>query len=174
MEILTLSALFERWLDFAYDGEQRVIKELPSMTDAVSSSELGRVLQQYLNDVQKHLARLESSFSARQRTPAPETNHAIQGLLKESENLIHHIDPSALLDTGLVMTLNQVTHSQMALYGSLVSLARLLQLEPDASVLEENLTEKKAMDHKLTVLAVERLNPAAVEVHNTPHHMPII
>ncbi len=45
-----LSDLFQRGLEFAYDCEQHLIKELPRMSEAATSAELKTAFDQHLEE----------------------------------------------------------------------------------------------------------------------------
>ena len=110
-----LSDLFQRGLEFAYDCERHLVKELPKMSAAASSIDLKRAIDVHWEDTKSHVDRLEQVFSILKRAAAEETNHAIRNLLAESDKLIKHIDRSALLDTALIVTGTQIEHSEIAL-----------------------------------------------------------
>jgi ferritin-like metal-binding protein YciE len=59
----TLSDLFERGLEFAYDCEQQLFLELPKMEQAAGSAELKSAFAQQLGAAGQHLERLEQFFA---------------------------------------------------------------------------------------------------------------
>ena len=85
-----VSDLFQRSLEFAYDGENHLVKELPKMAEAASSPELKRALAEHLGETKIHVERLDRVFALLNRAAAEETNHAIRSLTSEGEKLIKH------------------------------------------------------------------------------------
>jgi ferritin-like metal-binding protein YciE len=60
---------------------------------------------------------------------------------------------------------NEVEHYEIAVYGSLIALARHLGLNTAAGLLEETLREEKEADAKLTQIAETAMNPKAAQEH---------
>lgn len=169
-----VSDLFQRSLEFAYDCEHHLVKELPKMAEAASSSVLKSALAQHLQETKVHVQRLDRIFALMNRAAAEETNHAIRSLTSEGEKLIKHIDRSALLDTALIDTGTQVEHNEIALYGSMRRLAILLGLGEAADLLEKTLEEERAANKKLTEIANGGVNQNALGVQNTPKGIVVI
>jgi ferritin-like metal-binding protein YciE len=169
-----LSDIFQRWLEFAYDCERHLVKVLHGMSDAATSPELKAVFDQHLEETKTHVNRLDRVFASLNRAPAAETFHAIHSITSEGEKLSKHIDPSPLRDAALIAIANQVEHNEIALYGSLCSLARVLRLGESVRLLEQTLSEEKTADRKLTSLAENSVNREAVDFQNSPHGFVVI
>jgi ferritin-like metal-binding protein YciE len=169
-----LPDLFERGLEFAYDCEQQLMKALPKMAEAVSSVELKNAFEQHLAQTMGQADRLHQIFVSLGRAATADTNHAIQSILNESEKLSKHIDRSPLLDAALIANANQWEHYQIALYGSLCSFARTLELHEFAGLLEQTLGEEKTADQTLTQIAETSVNREAAGFHNSPHGFAMI
>lgn len=169
-----LSDLFQRGLEFAYDGEQHLVRELPKMSDASAAAELKAAFDKHLGETKTHVNRLEMVFASLHRACAAETMHAIRSITSEGEKLAKHIDPSPLRDSALIAVGNQVEHTEIAMYGTLCSLARVLGFEEAAGLLERTLSEEKLADQKLTSIAENFINQDASRFQNSPHGMVII
>jgi ferritin-like metal-binding protein YciE len=169
-----LSGLFQRHLELAYDDEQHMAKELPKMIAAGSSAHFRNALEQSLEQSKVHQQRLEQVFASLNRAAATETDHALRNLMSETEKLSKHIDRSPLLDSALIIVVNQAGHNQIARYGALVSLARLQDLGEAATLLTQMLVDKKTTDQTFTELAVKFINPEAVGFQNSPPRYVII
>jgi ferritin-like metal-binding protein YciE len=169
-----VSDLFQRSLEFAYDGENHLVKELPKMADAALSPDLKRALTQHLGETKVHVERLERVFSLLNRAAAEETNHAIRSLTSEGEKLIKHIDRSALLDTALIATGTQVEHHEIALYGSMHQLANVLGFSEAGDLLGKTLEEEKEANQKLTEIGLAGVNRQAMGFQNTPKGIVVI
>lgn len=163
-----LSDLFQRGLEYAWDCEHQLVKQLPKIVEAASSEELKHALDMHLVETKSHIYRLKQIFTRLDRAAAGEKSEPARIILDECEKMMAHVDPSPLLDAILIFAGNQVAHYEMALYGSLASLARTLELEEVANLLEETLLEEKSADQSLTRIAERTINPAAKTVHQTP------
>ena len=86
---------------------------------------------------------------------------AIDGIIKEADELFGETDDSDTLDAAIVAAAQAVEHYEMTRYGTLIAWAKQLGLDDSASILAETLAEEKAADNKLTRVAESRVNAAA-------------
>jgi ferritin-like metal-binding protein YciE len=163
-----LSDLFQRGLEYAWDCEHLLLKQLPRMVEAATAHDLRQVLDLHLVETKGHVYRLEQIFTRLDRSPAAEKSEPIRIIVEECDKMIGHIDRSALLDAALVFCANQIENYEIGLYSSLCGFARTLGLDEVASLIDEILGEEKAADHQLTRLAESSVNRAASGVHNAP------
>jgi len=63
---------------------------------------------------------------------------------------------------GMIACLQRLKHYEIAVYGTLATLARHLELVNDERLLRENLAEEKQADASLTELAQGEVNPDAL------------
>jgi ferritin-like metal-binding protein YciE len=174
MQAENLKDLFERGLEFVYDGEQQQLKTLPEMAEAASSAELKNALGQYLAHAHQRADRLEQIFFGMGRSATADTNDAVKSIFSEIEKQMKHIDHSALLDAAMIANQNQVLHYKIALYGSLRSFACTLGLYEFAGLLERSLCEEEAVDRILSHMAENRINREAGKCHNSQHGFAMI
>ena len=66
-------------------------------------------------------------------------------------------------DCGLIMAAQKVEHYEIASYGTLRTLARMLGYDDAAEVLQGVLDEEGAADKKLTDLAESHINEEAMQ-----------
>jgi ferritin-like metal-binding protein YciE len=170
----TLSDVFERGLEFAYDCEQQLLQELPKMEQAAESAELKGAFAQQLDAARQHLERLEQIFAKLERVATAEHKDPIRAITSETETMISHIDQSALLDAALIVLGKQLAHYKIALYESLGSFARVLNLPDPAALLEQTLTEETAAEQRLVQIAETSVNRDAVAVRNRPHMLTLL
>lgn len=163
-----LSDLFQRGLEYGWDCEHLLVKDMPGMIDAASSPDLKQALDLHLAAAKAHIHRLGQVFTRLERAAAGEKSEPARILLAECERMRGHIEPSPLMDAVLIFTQNQIAHYKIGLYGSLASFARVLGLEDVATLLDENLAEEKSADLTLTRIADTSVNKAATTVHQTP------
>jgi ferritin-like metal-binding protein YciE len=161
-----LSDLFQRGLEYAWDCEHVLLKQLPKMVEAATMQELKQALDVHLMETKGHIYRLEQIFTRLDRSPAAEKNEPIRIIVEECDKMIGHIDRSALLDAALVFHGNQIDQYEIGLYQSLRGFARTLGLDEVAGLLDQVLDEEKSVAHQLTGLAENSINRAAAGVHN--------
>ena len=77
---------------------------------------------------------------------------AILGLLKEGEHLIKESAEGAVRDAALIAAAQQVEHYEIASYGALCNMLKLLDKEEAANMVHEILEQEKATDEKLSEL----------------------
>jgi ferritin-like metal-binding protein YciE len=163
-----LSDLFQRGLEYAWDCEQLLIRQLPKMVEAATSQDVKHALDLHLVETKSHLYHLEQIFTRLDRSPAAEKNEPVRILADECDRAIGHLDHSALLDAALLFYARQIEQSEIGLYESLCGFARALDLESIAGLIDEILTvEQKSAQH-LMRLAEGSINRMATSVHNDP------
>ena len=174
LDILKLDHLFKRDLEIIYDCECRSVKEFSKIIPRVSSVRLQSAFKNDLAQTTTHLERLNRIFASRDSLPVNETDHILKGIFHEGEELIKSIDPSALLDSALIIFGSQIHHHKIALYGSLWSLARALGLNEAVEPLEQAMNEEKAAAETLMQIGLQSVMGDAVNVGNPPHRWEII
>lgn len=163
-----LSDLFQRGLEYAWDCEEVLSKQIPKMAEAATSEDLKSLLNSHVFETKGHIDRLALVFKRLERSPAAEKSEPIRTIVEECNRMMGHIERSPLLDAALIFCCNQIAHYQIGLYGSLCGFARALVLEEPASLIDEILGEEKAADRDFMRLADGPINRAASNVHNTP------
>ncbi len=149
----TLRELFINELKDAYDAENRLVTALPRMAAAATASDLREAFEEHLEETRGHVRRLDQIFNALGESPLGEKCEAMEGLLKECEqHLIEQGDP-AVKDAALIACAQRVEHYEIAVYGTVSSYAKHLDLRDSQDLLHQTLTEEKECDKKLTKLA---------------------
>lgn len=166
MRIETMDDLFIEQIQDLYDAEERLVKALPKMAEACTSSELRNAFEEHLQQTRGHVQRLEQVFSEVGKKAGGETCEAMKGLIEEGEDIIDDIKQSPLRDAGLIAAANRVEHYEMAGYGTARTMAQALGLTRSATLLEQTLEEEKQADAKLTRIAEQRVNQEAIQIGN--------
>ena len=165
-KIRTLRELFGICLRYAYDGELKLVeKGLPEMIEAAGSPELQAALNHHLQETKGQLVRLEQVFRVVGMEPDTKGNDIMDELMSAAKDSAGNIETSSLRDVALIMNGNEVEHYEIAMYGSLIALARNLGFDNAAGLLEETLKEEKAADAKLTQIAQTAMNQKAAREH---------
>jgi ferritin-like metal-binding protein YciE len=162
MSISNLQDVFVHELKDVLDAEKRILKALPKMVKAASSEELKAAFQEHATQTEEQVTRLEQVFKSLDKAARGKHCLAMEGLIKEAEELIKEEDPSPALDAALICAAQKVEHYEIASYGSLATWAELLGLEDAVDLLKETLGEEKETDEKLNEIASE-LNLVAEE-----------
>ena len=160
MALNTLDALFEDTLRDMYYAEKKLVKTLPKMAKKASSAELSEAFTVHKAETEGHVERIEKVFEIIGKTPRAKKCEAMEGLTKEGTHVMDEADEDGVLDAGLIASAQAVEHYEIARYGTLIAWANQLNLADAASLLEENLSEEKAADEKLSSIA-ETVNPMA-------------
>lgn len=137
-----------------YDAEKQILKALPKMAEAAAHPELKQAFEEHLEQTQGQVERLEQVFEILGEDAKAQKCKAMQGLLKEGEDLMKEDEG----DAALICAAQKVEHYEIAAYGSLHSWARLLGEEDAADLLEETLDEEKDTDERLTQVAESAIN----------------
>ena len=160
-DIATLDDLFVHQLQDVYYAENQITKALPKMISKATSPELKAGFEQHLRETEGQIARLERVFEMHGQQVKAVTCPAIDGIIKEANEVAGEIADKSVLDAGLIAAAQAVEHYEIARYGTLVAWAKELGREDCASVLAETLAEEKATDDKLTQLAASSANTRA-------------
>jgi ferritin-like metal-binding protein YciE len=160
----TLTDLFHDQLQDAYSAETQLTKALPKMAKAARSTELQAGFKKHLKETENQISRLEKVCEQVGCEAESNTCEAMEGLISEGEEVIAlGLEPSAQ-DAGLIAAAQKVEHYEIAMYGTLATLARQLGHKEAAALLEETLDEEKKTDAILTQLAESGINADAADV----------
>ncbi len=159
------SRLKEFFLDELKDiywAEQKLVKTLPKLEKAATTKELQHAFSSHLKETEGHVERLEKAFQLLGEKPVAEKCEAMQGITDEGDTIIGETKTgTATRDVGLVLAGHKAEHYEIATYGALIQLARVLGYEDIAGLFEQTLKEEKNADQKLTSIAEEKINYAA-------------
>ena len=100
-------------------------------------------------------------FSIIGQEPKQVTCPAINGIIKEANEIIGETADKQALDAALTAAAQAVEHYEIARYGTLIAWAKQLGRADAAAILAETLAEEKATDEKLTKMAETKVNRAA-------------
>ncbi|MGV3771595.1 MAG: ferritin-like domain-containing protein [Verrucomicrobiales bacterium] len=145
------------------DAEKQLLKALPKMAKAAVSPELRQAFEFHTRETEEQLKRLESIFKSRNESLGGKSCAAMKGLIEEAEEFLEEDAAEELIDVGLVTAAQKIEHYEIASYGCVNEFACLLQLDDEAKLLHQTLTEEKATDGKLTVMAQTFLNEEAAQ-----------
>jgi ferritin-like metal-binding protein YciE len=159
--IKNLDDLFVHTLQDIYYAEKQITKALPDMIEKASDKELKSAFDSHLRETRQQITRLEQVFSAIGEESKGVTCEAIDGIIKETKELMSDVKDGDVLDAALASSAQAVEHYEISRYGTLIALANQLGQKQVVSPLEETLSEEKAADMKLTEIAKSHVNQRA-------------
>jgi ferritin-like metal-binding protein YciE len=160
-DIATLDDLFVHQLQDVYYAENQITKALPKMIEKATAPELKQGFQTHLTETQGQIARLERVFEMHGLSAKAVTCPAIDGIIKEANEVAGDIADKAVLDAALIASAQAVEHYEITRYGTLIAWAKQLGRDDAAAILAETLAEEKATDDKLNALAEGQVNARA-------------
>src|SRR5579871_5290089 len=147
-DIETMQDLFLHTLRDIYYAERQIVKALPSMVDKATSPDLKQAFSGHLEETRNHVTRLEEAFEMLDETSKTVQCPAIDGILKEANEIAGDVEDKTVLDAALVMAAQAVEHYEITRYGTLIAWAKQLGRDDVADVLEQTLGEEKSADQK--------------------------
>lgn len=154
-----LEKLFLDSLKDIYWAEKNLLKALLKMKKAATSTKLQNAFQNHHNQTENHVARLDQVFSILGVSARAKKCEAMEGLLAEGETIIGETEEgTATRDVGLILAAQKVEHYEIATYGGLAQLARIIGQEKAAKLLHQTLEEEKKTDELLTQIAENNIN----------------
>jgi len=154
-----LEDFFKDEIKDIYWAEKHLVKTLPKMAKAATSSELKEAFTNHLEETKGHVERLEQVFELLEERPQAKKCDAMEGITKEGEGIMEETeDGTSTRDVGLILAGQKVEHYEIATYGGLVQLARNLGRDDVAEILDQTLNEEKEADKLLTTVAEDSVN----------------
>ena len=160
-DIKTLDDLFVHTLQDIYYAENQITKALPKMISMTTDSQLKSGFEQHLRETENQIKRLEQVFQMHGQAPKQVNCPAIDGIIKEANQISGDIGDKEVLDAALAAAAQAVEHYEITRYGTLIAWAKQLGRNDCASVLQQNLDEEYATDKKLTAMAEAKVNRRA-------------
>jgi ferritin-like metal-binding protein YciE len=149
----SLKDLFVEQLRDLYDAEHQISRALPKMANAASSTELKDAFNMHLDQTRTQIQRLERIFSDLGMAPQGENCEAMQGIIKEGDQVINAQGDPNVKDAALITAAQRVEHYEIAGYGSVRTYAKELGYNDAADLLQKTLDEEGKTDSMLTKLA---------------------
>ncbi|HEX7904663.1 MAG TPA: ferritin-like domain-containing protein [Chitinophagaceae bacterium] len=154
-----LHQFFVDQLKDIYWAEKHLTKALPKMKKAATTSELQQAIEDHLSQTQEHVTRLEQVFELVDQKAQTKKCEAMEGLLKEGDSIVEETQEGSMTrDAGIIMAAQKVEHYEIATYGTLVQLAKVMGHNDVAGILQTTLDEEKEADEGLTSIAENNIN----------------
>jgi len=157
----TLHDAFLDELRDAYDAEKQLVKALPKLAKAATSTELRQAFVDHLEETNGHVEKLEQVFQQCDEKAKGKHCEGIAGIVEEGKTVMGEDFEGPTMDACLIAAAQRVEHYEMAAYGTLVAWAKGMGMNESAELLQEILDEEKAADEKLTQIAESGVNEQA-------------
>ncbi|HLI92858.1 MAG TPA: ferritin-like domain-containing protein [Puia sp.] len=159
-----LRKFFIDQLQEIYWAEQKIFQSLSKLEDAAHSAELKQAFNSHLQETKNHASRLEKVFQKLGADATARKCPALERIADEAEEIIDETEEgTAVRDVGLIFAAQKAEHYEIAAYGGLVQLARILGFTDAAEVMGVTLAEEKKADSQLTRIAAGGINIHAKE-----------
>lgn len=164
-EIRSMDDLFFHQLQDIYYAEQQITKALPKMIDKATNRDLVTGFKTHLEETYKQIERLDKVFEKLGKKPSATQCPAIDGIIKEADEVAGEVENKAILDAALIASAQAVEHYEMCRYGTLVAWAEKLGHDDVVRFLTTNLNEETATNTKLNTVAMRKgVNTKAANV----------
>ncbi len=160
-DIKSMDDLFLHTLQDVYYAENQIVKALPKLIEKATNRELTTGLRDHLRETENQVVRLEQVFEKLGHKPKGVDCPAIDGLIKEADEVAGEVDDKKVLDAAIIGSAQAVEHYEISRYGTLIAWAQELGHDNVVSLLNANLKEEKAADKKLNGLAEGGVNRRA-------------
>jgi len=140
-----IKSLMVEKLNQTYTAEKLILQTLPKLRQAASSQKLKQAFDAHRQETEQQVTRLEQAGQeiGVQIKGAP--CEAMEGLAAEGERLISHHKHGPMLDVALVAAAQAVEHHEIAVYGTMRSLARSAGMQKVAHLMEQTLQGRRPL-----------------------------
>jgi len=155
MSSTTLNDLLIDELQDLYNAENQLVKALPKMAKAAVNEKLKAGFLAHLEETKGHVQRLAQAFKLLGEPVKGKLCHAMKGLVEEGAEAIEENDPSLVRDAQLIGAAQRVEHYEIAAYGTVRAIAKVLGHDEVVALVDQTLAEEGATDKKLTSISTE-------------------
>ena len=159
----SLNKLYLEQLRDLYSAEEQILEALPKMIKKTTHADLKRGFQNHYQQTEQQKQRLDQIGEELGEDLSGHVCKAMQGLVKEGEEVMEDFKDSDVLDAALIAAAQRVEHYEMAGYGCARTYAHMLGFAQQADLLQRTLDEEGDTDHKLTDLAETVVNIDALK-----------
>jgi ferritin-like metal-binding protein YciE len=162
MKLNSLEDVFRDHLMDLHSAEQQLTQALPKLAGRASSKELKEAFDKHVQATQEHVNRLSRISNEMGIDLAGKTCKAMQGLIKEGEDILQEGGADDAMDAALIAAAQRVEHYEIAAYGSACTYAEELGHDEALRLLKQTLDEEERTDKQLTKIAEGGINQRAM------------
>jgi ferritin-like metal-binding protein YciE len=148
-----LFKFFMNEIEDLLSSEKQIIKKLPLMVRAASTTQLRQALQNHFKETVNQTKRLLQIFHILGIKAKAKYCQGMHGILQEGEASLRHHTKSVAKDAAIIAAAQKVEHYEIASYGTARAHAKILNLDEIADLLAKTLNEEAAADKKLSKIA---------------------
>lgn len=145
-----------------YATENNLIKGLAFMADKAHDPKLKQAFLTHGKESQNQATRLEQIASMAGFDIKGEKCLISEALVQEAQALFGKVQPSAVVDAGLIGAAQKAEHLEIACYGTARTFAQEAGMNDAVALLDQSLAEEKKTDELLTSIAESRVNDKAL------------
>jgi ferritin-like metal-binding protein YciE len=154
----SLHDLFYEGIKDIYWAENHIIKSLPKMISAATSTPLQDALTEHLKVTKKQVVRLETTFELLGQKKQAKKCDALEGIAKEGEGIVEDtLEGTTTRDIGIIMASQKVENYEICAYKGLIKLSNKLGLSEISKLLNQSLIEEQKSDELLASIADKEL-----------------
>ncbi len=161
MPMTSLQEMFTHHMQDMYYAEKKLAKSLTTMANKAGEQKLRGAFEEHQRQTEEHVKRLEQVFEQCGQKASGTTCPAIDGIVKEGEELMKEAEKGETMDAGLIAAAQAAEHYEIARYGTLTAWAKMLDMGEAQKILHKTLEEEKQTDEKLSKLAMQQVNRKA-------------
>ena len=161
-KLKTLNDLLHEQLRDLYSAEHQLLDVMPDMVSAAKDARLKHAFETHLQQTRNHVARLEQIGQGMNLDLKGHKCKAMEGLLKEGDDMIHEDATDEVIDAGLIASAQRVEHYEIAGYGTAAHYAERTGNPETAELLRQTLKEEQDTDTSLNQLAKSYINAKAM------------
>jgi len=136
--------LFVHHLNSILFVEETLTNEvLPELLGNVESPDLKQDIEHHLEETRQHVQNVREVFKMLGESPSPTKNEVLNGLGKEYHEGLQKIEGSALRDLFHTGVIAKNEHVEIAAYNGLIEMAKELDEDEIANLLNENLDHEE-------------------------------
>lgn len=159
----TLRDLFEDQIMDLYSAEGQLVRAIPNLVNKATNPTLKSVFREHLEDTKKEVGRLEEVGKLLSIKIGGNKCEAMQGLVKECEEVLNIEGNSAVIDAALISCARRIEHYEMAAYSAATAIADVLGIDDIADLLDESLAEESNADRRLMEVADDEIFPSILD-----------
>jgi ferritin-like metal-binding protein YciE len=160
--ITTLHDLIDYDARKLFSAEKQTESTLPDWINKSGSLVLKNVMQSYLDLVKDNLKYLRTFIAEEKIDWLSCTNNVLQAFILETRERTTNCTDIEVLDACYISGLQGINHYKIKMYGTAAAYARALGNEKYAAVFHQAMINEKQIDDRLSQLAEEDINRAAV------------
>jgi ferritin-like metal-binding protein YciE len=131
------------------------------MIAKAKNPQLKKAFESHLKETEGQVERLDQAFKLLGKAPKGAACPAIDGIIKEANEIAGEIADQEVLDAALLASAQAVEHYEITRYGTLMAWGTRLGYGDLNKLFQQNLDQEKNADEKLTGIATRSVNKQA-------------